>query len=115
MNSVNLTGRITRDLELRKITNGVSCLEFSIAINRRKKDEADFINIVAWQHSADFLSRYASKGTMIEVSGRLSTSNYTKENGEKVYKTFVVAESVAIISKPKEAHTILYSEDSKYG
>lgn len=106
MNSVNLTGRIANDLEIRKTNANLSILDLRVAVQRRKKEDgADFISVTCFGQSADYLVSYAKKGTMIEVNGRITTNNYTKENGEKVYKTFVTAESVSIIAQPKESQS----------
>lgn len=98
MNSVNLTGRLTRDPEVRYTDNGLSIARVSIAVDRRfKKDgeqSADFPNIVAFGKTAEFIEKWFKKGTKIEVSGRIQTGSYTKEDGTKVYTTDVVAEQV---------------------
>lgn len=108
MNSVNLTGRLTRDPEVRYTDNGLSIARVSIAVDRRfKKDgeqSADFPNIVAFGKTAEFIEKWFKKGTKIEVSGRIQTGSYTKEDGTKVYTTDVVAEQVGF-SESKASST----------
>ena len=86
LNRVVLVGRLTRDPDLRYTPNGVAVANFNIAVNRpfsnqQGNREADFINIVAWGSSADFVARYFGKGDMIAVEGRLKIRNWTDESG----------------------------------
>lgn len=98
MNSVNLTGRFTRDPEVRYADSGTSIARFTLAVDRRFKQEggpqADFPNCVAFGKTAEFIEKYFSKGMKVELCGRIQTGSYTKEDGTKVYTTDVVAESV---------------------
>ena len=98
INNVVLTGRITRDLEVKNTGSGLSILNFSIAVERPFKNkqgerETDFINIVAFRKNADNIAKYFSKGDGIGIEGRIQTGSYTKDNGQKVYTTDVVADS----------------------
>lgn len=99
LNSVNLTGRLTRDPEIRYFDNGTCRARFSLAVDRRFKKEggqqADFPNIVVWGKAAEFVEKYFTKGMKMEVSGRLETGSYEREDGTKVYTTDVVAENVS--------------------
>ncbi|MBO4919659.1 MAG: single-stranded DNA-binding protein [Erysipelotrichaceae bacterium] len=103
LNRVVLVGRLTKDIELRKTNSNASVCSFTVAVDRRFQSQqqagqtADFINCIAWRQSADFLSSYASKGTIVSVEGRIQTRSYDGQNG-KVYVTEVVADSVQIIS-----------------
>ena len=103
MNYCSISGRLTKDVELRKTGTGTSVAGFTLAVNRRfKKDgeqEADFISCVAWRQSADFLAQYAGKGDLIGVEGRIQTRSYDDQNGRRVYVTEVVCDSVCILSK----------------
>lgn len=98
LNVVILMGRLVADPELRQTPNGVSVCAFRIAVNRRySKDgeqQADFIDIVAWRQSAEFVSRYFSKGRMIIVEGSIQTRNYEDKNGNKRTAVEVVANNV---------------------
>ena len=85
INNVVLVGRLTRDPELRKTQTGKSVLSFSCAVNRKFKTEtqtADFINCVAWNQTADFLARYATKGALVGIEGRIQTRNYEDKTGK---------------------------------
>lgn len=101
INKVILMGRLTADPELRQTPSGVSVCRFRIAVNRPYADkqtgerQSDFINIVAWRASADFVARYFSKGKMIIVEGSLRNNDYTDQNGVKHYSMEVMADSVA--------------------
>ena len=102
LNKVILMGRLTRDPELRTTPQGVSVCTFSIAVDRgyvRQGEErqADFINVVAWRSTAEFVSKYFIKGQMIAVVGRIQTRNYDDKDGKKVYVTEVVADNVEFI------------------
>ena len=103
INNVVLTGRLTRDPELRKTQSGTSVLSFTVAVNRKfDKDETDFINVVAWKHSADFLAQYGWKGALVGVEGRIQTRNYEGNDGKRVYVTEVVADSVQLLESKKD-------------
>jgi len=97
MNKVILMGRLTRDPEVRYTTNTNALVcSYSLAVNRRFKTEgqpdADFINIVSWGKTAEFCSKYFTKGQQVGVIGRMQTRNYDDKDGKKVYVTEVVAE-----------------------
>ncbi len=100
INKVILMGRLTADPELRQTTSGISSCRFSVAVDRgyKSKDtgerQADFINVVAWRQTAEFVSRYFSKGKMIIVEGSLRNNNYTDANGTKHYGMDVQADNV---------------------
>ena len=98
MNSVQLIGRLTRDPEIRYTDGGASIARFGLAVERRFKQEngadADFINIVAFGKTAEFIEKYFHKGMKIALNGRIQTGSYTDKDGKKVYTTDVVAENV---------------------
>ena len=98
INQKILTGRITRDLELKYTGTGTAVLSFSIAVERPFKNaqgerETDFINIVAWRKTAENIAQYFKKGDGIGIVGRIQTRNYENNEGRKVYVTEVVAEN----------------------
>lgn len=101
INRVVLTGRLTANVEVRKTQSGVSVASFVVASNGRQ-DETAFINCVAWRQGADFLGQYSHKGDLIGIDGRISTRNYERD-GQKVYITEVVADSVNILSKKQNS------------
>ena len=98
MNSVQLIGRLTRDPEVRYTDGGASIARFGLAVDRRFKQEngadADFINIVSFGKTAEFIEKYFHKGMKIALNGRIQTGNYTDKDGKKVYTTDIVAENV---------------------
>lgn len=97
-------GRLTNDPELRYTkTNNILVSNFTLAVNRRlKKDETDFINIVAWNKTGEFVNKYFKKGQQVGVIGRLQTRNWTDEQGSKHYITEVVAEEVYFADSKKD-------------
>ncbi len=103
MNQVILIGRITADPELRTTQSGVNMVNFTIAVQRRCKNDqgrydADFIRCVAWRQTADFLHQYATKGRKIALNGELQSRTYDKD-GQKRTLFEVVANSVELIDK----------------
>ncbi len=101
LNKVILMGRLTRDPEFRQTTSGVPVCRFSIAINRQFANkqtgerETDFIDCDAWRNTAEFVSRYFNKGSMILVEGQLRNNNYTDNNGVKHYSMRVLVDNVS--------------------
>lgn len=101
-------GRLTRDPELKTTQNGVSVVSFSIAVDRdrKKKDaekETDFIDVVAWRQTAEFVSKYFSKGRVAVVEGRLQVREYTDKEGHKRKAVEVLAENVYFGDSKKES------------
>lgn len=127
MNSVNISGRLTRDPEIRKTTTGKSVCSFTVAVDKKmSKDQletakqngeptADFISCVAWNHDADYLSTYGQKGNMVEITGRIQTRNYDDKDGKKVYVTEVVAADLKLIrTEPRETSPSYLSGGTSY-
>lgn len=106
MNKVLLLGRLTKDPELRATPSGVSVTSFTVAVNRRfKKDETDFINCIAWRNTAEFISKYFGKGSMIAIVGSIQTGSYEKD-GQKHYTTDInVEEAYFAGSKPEASQS----------
>nr|DAU46166.1 MAG TPA: Single strand binding protein [Caudoviricetes sp.] len=103
INRVVLTGRLTKDPDLRKTQTGKSVTSFTIAVDRMKRKDqevadTDFISCQAWNKTAEYVCNYAKKGTLIGVDGRIQTRNYDNASGQKVYVTEVVCESVSLLS-----------------
>lgn len=99
MNKALLTGRITKDPEVRYTSTGIPTVSFSLAVDRGMKDAsgqriADFINCVAWRGQADFIGRYIKKGNMLGVEGRIQTRNYQGQDGITRYVTEIVVDQV---------------------
>lgn len=101
-------GRLTRDPEVRYTqTDNVQVTNFTLAVNRRfakqgEERQADFINIVAWNKTAEFISKYFKKGQQVGIIGRLQTRNWEDEQGQKHYATEVVAEETYFADTKKE-------------
>ena len=108
LNKIILMGRLTHDPELRKTQGGAAVTSFSIACDRDFKTqdggrETDFIDIVAWRSTAEFVSKYFTKGRMAVVEGRLQIRNWTDKEGGKRRSAEVVADNVYFgDSRPKE-------------
>ena len=99
LNHIVLMGRLTRDPELRRTGSGVAVASFSIAVDRDfaaqgAERETDFVDIVAWRNTAEFVSRYFTKGRMAVVSGRLQIRNWQDKEGNKRRSAEVVADNV---------------------
>jgi single-strand DNA-binding protein len=108
INSVCLIGRLTYEPELRSTPSGVSVIRFQIACDRtyQKQGEerkADFIDCVAWRQTAEFVSRYFHKGSMIAIEGSIQTDNYTDKNGNQRKSVEVVANNVSFCESKKNA------------
>ncbi|HER0868040.1 TPA: single-stranded DNA-binding protein [Streptococcus pyogenes] len=102
INNIVLVGRMTKDAELRYTASQVAVATFTLAVNRRFKEqngerEADFINCVIWRQSAENLANWAKKGALIGVTGRIQTRNYENQQEQRVYVTEVVAESFQML------------------
>lgn len=96
INCAVLMGRLVCDPELKTTQSGTSVTSFRIAVDRNTKDkDADFIDIVAWRQTAEFVTRYFHKGSMIAVQGSIQTRNYEDKNGNKRTAFEVVANHVS--------------------
>lgn len=104
-NLVVLTGRCVADPELKTTTNGISVCTFSIAVDRRynsgEERQADFINIVAWRGSAEFVSKYFKKGDMIGIEGSIQTRRYQDRDGNNRTAFEVVANNIQFVGGKK--------------
>ena len=103
MNSTILTGRPTADPEMKYTPSGTAVVTFCLAVGRQFKNaageyETDFVDVVAWRGTAEYLSNYVTKGMLIGVDGRIQTRTYEKD-GQKRKVVEVVAESVQILAK----------------
>lgn len=108
INMVALMGRLTYDPELRTTPSGVSVLRFQIACDRSyqragEERKADFIDCVAWRQTAEFISRYFHKGSMIAVEGTIQTSNFTDKNGNNRKQVEVLANNVSFCGSKNES------------
>ena len=98
-NRIILMGRLTKDPELRTTQSGVTMCRFSIAVDRAyskgQEKQTDFFDITAWRQTAEFVSKYFSKGKCILIEGKLQNNNYTDQNGVKQYRNAIIADNVA--------------------
>ena len=99
LNKIILMGRLTRDPELRRTQSGTAVTSFSLAVDRDFKSQAgeketDFIDVVAWRNTAEFVSKYFTKGRMAVVEGRLQIRDWTDRDGGKRRSAEVIAENV---------------------
>ena len=109
INRVVLVGRITKTPDLRKTQSGTSVVSFTIACNRRvpsQGQDADFINCVAWNKTADFMTQYVKKGALLGLEGRIQTRSYDDRDGKRVYVTEVVSDSVQFLESKKQAENV---------
>lgn len=106
MNSANIFGRLARDPDLRRTTTGKTVASFVVAVDRNKVNQdgtrdADFIDCVAWENTADFVSVYGKKGMQCAVSGRIQKRSYDSSDGRTVWVTEIVANDVNLVFPPK--------------
>lgn len=125
MNSVQLTGRLTRDPEVNYSNGGSTVARFTLAVNRRFTQEngptADFIRCVAFGKTAEFIEKYFRKGRKMDLNGRIQTGSYENQEGQKVYTTDIVVENAEFGesktstdnrgSNATQNHTPQYHED----
>ena len=108
MNSVNLIGRITKDPELKYTRSETAYTRFCVAVDGMKDNDgnttADFIDIIAWKKSAELVTKYFKKGSRIGINGRLHTTTFETDNGEKRKFTEVVVNSIDFLD-PKKTET----------
>ena len=115
LNHIVLMGRLTRDPELRRTGSGIAVASFTLAVDRDFKSqngekECDFIDIVAWRSTGEFVSKYFTKGSMAVVSGRLQIRNWTDKEGGKRRSAEVVADNVYFGSSKRDNAFGGYSE-----
>lgn len=108
LNHITIMGRLTKDPELRRTGSGIPVASFTLAVDRDFSDkqsgekETDFIEVVAWRSTAEFVSKYFAKGRMAVVSGRLQIRKWQNKEGENRYTTEVVADNVYFGDSKKE-------------
>ncbi|WP_268912201.1 single-stranded DNA-binding protein [Lentilactobacillus sp. SPB1-3] len=102
LNRAMLTGRLTRDVDLRYTQSGTAVGTFTLAVdrqftNQQGEREADFINCVIWRKSAENFANFVHKGSLVGIDGRIQTRNYENQQGQRVYVTEVVVENFALL------------------
>ena len=102
MNSVCIIGRLTKDVQERRTQNGTPVVSFTLAVDRRKKEDgADFIPCIAWDKAAETIARYVHKGDLFGVTGYIQTRSYEKD-GRRNYATEVVTTSFQFLEHKRE-------------
>ncbi|BDF69748.1 hypothetical protein CE91St41_07290 [Oscillospiraceae bacterium] len=122
LNRIVLMGRLTRDPELRHTQTGTPVASFSLAVDRDFKDKqtgekaTDFIDVVAWRQTGEFVSRYFTKGRMAVVEGRLQIRDWTDKEGGKRRSAEVIADNVYFGDSKKDAEAAgVYAPPASYG
>ena len=119
LNVVALLGRLTADPELRTTQSGLSVCRFRVAVDRNITNadgsrQADFIDCVAWRQTAEFVSRYFSKGKMIGIAGSIQTRNYEDRNGNKRTAVEVLANNVSFAGDKDKGQQSSYQPSAGY-
>ena len=121
LNHIVIMGRLTRDPELRRTGSGLPVASFSVAVDRdfgkneNGEKETDFIDCVAWRNTAEYVSKYFTKGRMIVVSGRLQIRSWTDKDGNKRRTAEVVADNVYFGDSRKEDSGNAFNSGFSYG
>lgn len=108
INNVSLTGRLTRDAELKYTQGGTAVAQFTLAVSRKFTNqqgerESDFINCVVWRKSAENFCKFTHKGSLVGVEGYIQTRTYDNKEGQKVYVTEVIVENFALLEPKSQA------------
>ena len=118
LNHITIMGRLVRDPEMRSTQSGVAVASFTLAVDRDfgGKDggekQTDFIDCTAWRHTAEFVSKYFTKGRMAVVSGRLQIDNYTDNDGNKRRSAKVIADNIYFGDSKKDGATSGQSDEA---
>lgn len=114
MNSINITGNLTKDIEVRSTQSGISVCSFTVAVKRpHTSDTTDFIPCTAWRQTADFLGKYASKGRKVGISGILTARNYEDKNGNKRTAYEILVDSAELLDSRQNNKTQNYTTDAQ--
>ena len=106
LNKAILAGRLTKEPELSVSPTGTKVTRFTLAINRRfNREETDFLNIVCFNNTAEFVKKYFTKGQAILVTGSIQTRSWDGQDGQKRYATDIVAEEVSFCGSKNENNT----------
>ena len=110
INCAVIMGRLTRDPELRTTNTGIAVTSFTVAVDRSyakqgEERQADFINVLAWRTTAEFVAKYFKKGSMIAVQGSIQTRSYEDKNGNKRTAFEIVADNVSFCGSKSESET----------
>jgi len=116
INRTVLVGRLTRDPELKRTASDAAVASFTLAVNRQFTNsqgerEADFINCVIWRKAAENFCKFTNKGSLVGIDGRIQTSSYDNQQGQRVYRTDVVVENFSLLESRAESKTHGHSND----
>lgn len=119
INCAVIMGRLTADPELKTTPSGVSVTSFCVAVDRNyvrqgEERQTDFINVVAWRQTADFVTRYFHKGSMIAVQGSIQTRSYEDKNRNKRTAVEIVADSVSFCGSKNDSNESYDTQASNY-
>ncbi|MEE1137230.1 MAG: single-stranded DNA-binding protein [Acutalibacteraceae bacterium] len=119
LNNAVIMGRLVADPELRTTGSGISVSSFTVAVDRRfnrqgEDRQADFIDIIAWRQTAEFVCKYFRKGSMIAVQGYIQTRMYEDKNGNKRKAVEIVADNVSFCGSKAESGSGSYSREDSY-
>ena len=115
LNKVVLCGRMTADPELKQTASGIAVVSFTLAVNRRyqsknadgaQAQQADFISVVAWRQTAEFISRYFRKGSALCITGSIQTRTWQDQQGQKRYATEVVADEAMFVDSKNDTGAV---------
>ena len=121
LNKVVLCGRLPPDPELKQTQNGVAVVTFTLAVNRRFQSrtadaaggqQADFISLVAWRQTAEFISKYFKKGSALCVTGSIQTRSWQDQQGQRRYATEVVVDEAMFVDSRNESGSAGYTPDA---
>lgn len=102
MNSINITGRLCADPELKTTQSGVSVCSYNLAVKRPKvKDTTDFLTVVSWRQGAEYIAKFGHKGDVVAVSGVLTTRSWEDKNGNKRTSYEIVSDTVELVGGTK--------------
>ena len=117
INRVVAVGRLTKDPLLSKTMSGISTCTFTLAVNRRNQvagqPDADFIQCVTWRKTAENITTYLHKGSLIGIEGRIQTRTYNNQQGQKVYVTEVVCDNVQFLEPKQNSQPSQYSQSQQ--
>lgn len=105
MNSVNITGRIGKEPEVKVLQSGSKVCNLSLAVDRRGKDnnkETDWFDLQAWGKTADFAANYVKKGGLVGITGMLQTRSWEAQDGSKRFATYIVVEKIDLLSRTEQ-------------
>ncbi|MBQ2974021.1 MAG: single-stranded DNA-binding protein [Clostridia bacterium] len=119
LNNAVIMGRLVADPELRTTGSGISVSSFTVAVDRRfnrqgEERQADFIDIIAWRQTAEFVCKYFRKGSMIAIQGYIQTRMYEDKNGNKRKAVEIVADNVSFCGSKAESNTGSFSREDSY-